>query len=264
MESPSTSETKFLFSEGATSIQKRQILESLEACFEHSHGESFWQNILLQVKCSFAASMISYRLEPKESDIILLPMLETLVRSVGILPNAGGDCPSFTSHLLTEDAIPKVVPGRGRNPEVDFVVHLMDDHGRTLSLVPIEAKSILKQKHMAQLCAYMFRLASTDECSTKTIIGFLIDSECVRFCVNGTFVDSVMVPRFLVSAPMPWRRGTTVEVETLAVMTSLMFKTSTCSSCTGVYEENWYREQGNETIHQFPYQLRQCRRLYCG
>ena len=110
------------------------------------------------MKCSFAASLISYRLGPKEADVVnglLLPMLRMLIQSVAILPNAGSDCPSFRAHLLTGDAIPKAAQARGRNPEIDIVVQLMDDHSRSLSLMPMETKSVLKTKHIAKLYTYL-------------------------------------------------------------------------------------------------------------
>ena len=229
MESPSTGERNFDFKEGVTTAILSHFRGSLETCFdEHAHGDSFWDNILLQVKCSFAASLISYRLGPKEADVVnglLLPMLRTLIRSVAILPNAGSDCPSFRAHLLTGDAIPKAARGPGRNPEIDIVVQLMDEHARSLSLMPMEAKSVLKTKHIAQLCTYMFRLASTDEFFGKTIVGFLIDSSHIRLCIGCTVVDGVMVPTFQVSPPMLWRSedGTSVVVETLAIVTSCIF-----------------------------------------
>ena len=79
LESPSTGENKFDFVKGVNLDILSHFRRSLEACFdEHSHGNSFWDNILLQVNCSFAGSLVSYRLGPKEADVVnglLLPML---------------------------------------------------------------------------------------------------------------------------------------------------------------------------------------------
>ena len=144
---------------------------------------------------------------------------------MAILLNAGSDCPSFRAHLLTGDSVPKAVRGRGRSPEMDIVVQLVDENSRNLSLVPMEAKSILKPKHLAQLCTYMFRLASLDEFVGKPVLGFLIDSTRVQLCIGCSTVDGVIAPSFQVSPPMPWRSqdGTNVKVETLVIMTVSIF-----------------------------------------
>ena len=180
LESPSTGERNFDVKEGVSTAILSHFRGSLETCFdEHAHEDSFWDNILLQVKCSFTASLISYRLGPKEADVVnglLLPMLRTLIQSVAILANAGSDCPSFREHLPTGDAIPKAARARGRNPEIDIVVQLMDDHSRSSSLMPMEAKSVLKTKHIAQLCTYTVepRLTDTPQWRTPTIYRTLV------------------------------------------------------------------------------------------
>ena len=75
----------------------------------------------------------------------------------------------------------------------------------------------LKTKHIAQLCIHLFCLASADEFFGKAIVGLLIDSHSIRFC---TIVAGVI---FQVSPPMLWRAGTTVVVETLAIMMTVIF-----------------------------------------
>lgn len=121
-------EKRYHFSPLVDDKIKKHIQDNIQRSFESTaHGESFWENLLLQFRCSFASSLISYRLEPKEGDVInglVLPMMRTLIPSISFLPNS--KCQGFHAHLLTGDCIPKVVKGPGRNPEMDVVIQLVD------------------------------------------------------------------------------------------------------------------------------------------
>ena len=65
--------------------------------------------------------------------------------------------------------------GRGRNPEVDIVVQLVDHQAKNIRIVPIEAKEVIQTKNVAQLCTYMFRLASADDLDGNDVVWFLVD-----------------------------------------------------------------------------------------
>lgn len=52
---------------------------------KHAHSETFWDNIMLQIRSSFASSMVSYRINPKERNIIdgvVMPMVKLLISSI--------------------------------------------------------------------------------------------------------------------------------------------------------------------------------------
>ena len=58
---------------------------------------------------------------------------------------------------------------------MDLVIQLVDGEAKNIKLVPLEAKERIEQKHIAQLCTYMYRLSSADEFLGKLLIRFLID-----------------------------------------------------------------------------------------
>ena len=125
---------------------------------------------MLQVRCRFAASLLSYRLNPKERSIIdgvVMPMLRMLIP---LVPNT-----SFQAH-----SIPKVASHDGRNPEVDIVVQLVNMESDTINIAPLEAKTTITRDNIAHL----FRLFSAEELRHKSQVGFLInDSKCAYYVI---------------------------------------------------------------------------------
>ena len=128
-------EPKYIFENGVSDSQRMSlcvIRDRLLSCFnDHVHSESFWDNAMLQVRCSFATSLLSFRLDPKERSVIdgvVMPMLRMFY------------CTGFRAHLLVEDRIPSTAGKRGRKAEVYIVIQLVDiDTGTTIKLVPLEA-----------------------------------------------------------------------------------------------------------------------------
>ena len=223
----SSSDKRYCRKPGVDKRVFQHIRDCLRRAFsQHSHGETFWENALLQFRCSFSSTLISYRLEPKEIDTIsglVLPMLKTLIQSISLLPDLqrGG----FRSHVLVGESIPKVEAGRGRNPEVDVVVQLVDQQSKNIRITPIEAKEVIQKKNIAQLCTYMFRLASADDLGGSSIVGFLVDGYNLQMCVCCTQIESVLMPYFFVSPSIRWRTaaGVNVDIKGLLLLTTSVF-----------------------------------------
>ena len=60
--------------------------------------------------------------------------------------------------------------GRGRNPEVDIVFQLVDQQAKNIRIFLIDAKEVIQMKNVAQLCTYMFRLASADDLDGSSVV----------------------------------------------------------------------------------------------
>ena len=228
--SVSPGKPKYVFEDGVPETLQtclQVVRERFLLCFkDHAHSESFWDNIMLQVRCSFATSLLSYRLNPKERSIIdgvVMPMLRMLIPSISLLPNS--TCTGFRTHLLVEDSIPKMVSRAGRNPEVDIVVQLVNLESDTINLLPIEAKVAITKDHMSQLATYLFRLSSVEELRRTSRVGFLINGKTLQMCILSFSKDSLLLPIVLVSPPFAWMTddGSNIITENLAILMVSIF-----------------------------------------
>ena len=224
---------KFVFKNGVPNSLEMGlciIRDKLLSCFNnHAHSESFWDNAMIQVRNSFATSLVSFRLDPKERSVIdgvVMPMLRNLIPSIPLLPNTV--CSGFKAHLLVEDAIPSTVVGqRGRKAEVDIVIQLVEvESGATINLVPLEAKGSITKDNMIQLSTYLFRLSSAEQLQRKrSIVGFLITGKVLQMCFLCITKDSHLLPVILVSPPIPWMSedGANIVPETLAILMACIY-----------------------------------------
>ena len=150
-------------------------------------------------------------------------MLKSLIPSISFLLDQ--QCGGFRSHILVGERIPKVEAGRGRNPEVDVVVQIVNQQAKNTRIIPIEAKKVIQIENVAQLCTYMFRLASADDLDGSSVVGFLVDRYNLQMCVCCTQVDSLLVPYFFISPPIRWRTaaGSDIDVNGLLLLTTSLF-----------------------------------------
>ena len=105
---PQGSEAHYHFTTDVETELLKHVHDHLKASFtRYAQGDSFWENVQLQFRCSFTSTLISYRLEPKEKDTIdglVLPMMRTLLL---FLPNT--EHLGFRAHLLTVKAFQKLL-----------------------------------------------------------------------------------------------------------------------------------------------------------
>ena len=75
-----------------------------------------------------------------------------------------------------EHAVP-LHRGSGRPAAVDYCVVLRQDEGNVIGVVPAEAKAVIKEKHVKQLSAYMWKIGTSKEYKERCVVGLLMDRE---------------------------------------------------------------------------------------
>ena len=197
------------------------------------HNESFWNTFYLELVCLLGVSLKEAYGPGDEAELcadLLKPLLDKpancvsmmfvdekadVARPAGEDGDEGHDTAAVYHSTLTLQARTEARKGqRGMKPCCDFSFEGWSGE-RPLYFIPIEAKVLIKEKHMSQLAHYMTTTVLVKYGKPKANIGVLIDKDslCLAFSVTSVQVgqETIPLPVVLFSPQLKWRKGLAVQ-----------------------------------------------------
>lgn len=211
----------------------RNLLQSafIDVLCKHSHGETFWEDFILNATHLIGLTHREHRRVPESSivDAILNPLMRRISMAVSIIPENSSD--AFYLYFLVGDSI-KMGRGLGGQPAVDAAIQIDDASHRPLSLVPVEMKpEIIPSKHFAQIAAYMNKASTAIELSSSVMTSIIIDVKHINFAFSPIKFDAesgvVPLPVVYISPPITWKEGMFFAVpEAILIIACMMIRKS--------------------------------------
>ena len=202
-QAPSSSKENYLVQMEIDEEVIVKLKTGIFSMFDHMYNNTALESILTTIIFSISDPLIAFRSAPKECSVkdgLLLPVLTTIFKYAPLKPNLAS-CDGFDIHVVPEDKI-VLKGGRGRKPEVDFVISI-EHMGIILKMIPVEAKISLQINDLKQMAAYCNKIGTCDHFAAEMIVGILIDSKNYQLAF-APYMDGSKksVPLVCISPPM--------------------------------------------------------------
>ena len=213
IETPSDARKKDFIVKECCEIRAK-LQEGFEHIFEHSHIDTFWEDLVFKLKRAGGIHPVATRKRQNEDQLVasmIHPTLKKVVDSISIIPGkcTNGQRPESTvsSHLVIQDEIETGNPS-DNPPAVDATIQISDGKNFYV-LIPVEIKVEIKKQHQYQIAAYVTKMSTAKELENKVVIGILMDKEFFKlvFSPYKSNAKAVPLPIVYVSPLIRWKES---------------------------------------------------------